>query len=84
MIGSQWAESVVKTPYAVYGVDTVAKKIWRTDGKNLETISDFKVNKFLVDNLLLSERETTPIIGIRNVKTHYNANKNDVMFTFYD
>ena len=84
MIGSQWAESIVKTPYAVYGVDTVAKKIWRTDGKNLETISDFKVNKFLVDNLSLSERETTPIIGIRNVKTHYNANKNDVMFTFYD
>ena len=84
MIGSQWAESVVKTPYAVYGVDTVAKKIWRTNGKNLETISDFKVNKFLVDNLSLSERETTPIIGIRNVKTHYNANKNDVMFTFYD
>ena len=84
MIGSQWAESVVKTPYAVYGVDTVAKKIWRTDGKNLETISDFKVNKFLVDNLSLSERETIPIIGIRNVKTHYNANKNDVMFTFYD
>lgn len=84
MIGSQWAESVVKTPYAVYGVDTVAKKIWRTDGKNLETISDFKVNKFLVDNLSLSERETTPIIGIRNVKTHYNANKNDIMFTFYD
>ena len=84
MIGSQWAESIVKTPYAVYGVDTVAKKIWKTDGKNLETISDFKVNKFLVDNLSLSERETTPIIGIRNVKTHYNANKNDVMFTFYD
>lgn len=84
MIGSQWAESVMKTPYAVYGVDTVAKKIWRTDGQILETISDFKVNKFLVDNLSLSERETTPIIGIRNVKTHYNANKNDVMFTFYD
>lgn len=84
MIGSQWAESVMKTPYAVYGVDTVAKKIWRTDGQILETISDFKVNKFLVDNLSLSERETTPIIGIRNVKTHYNANKNDVMFIFYD
>lgn len=84
MIGSQWAESVVKTPYAVYGVDTVAKKIWRTDGHQLETISDFKVNKFLIDNLSLSERETTPIIGVRNVKTHYNANKSDVMFTFYD
>lgn len=84
MVGTQWPESVVKTPYAVYGVDTVAKKIWRTDGSTLETISDFKVNKFLVDNLSLSEREITPIIGIRNVKTHFNANKNDVMFTFYD
>lgn len=84
MVGSQWAESVVKTPYAVYGVDTVAKKIWRTDGQELKTISDFKVNKFLIDNLSLSERETDPIIGVRNVKTHYNANKNDVIFTFYD
>lgn len=83
-VGSQWSDSVVKTPYAVYGIDTVAKKIWRTDGTKLETISDFKVNKFLIDNLLLSERETSPIIGIRNVKTHYNANKGDVMFTFYD
>lgn len=26
----------------------------------------------------------TPIIGIRNVKTHYNRFKQDVMFTFYD
>jgi hypothetical protein len=26
----------------------------------------------------------TPIIGIRNVKTHYNAYKQDIMFTFYD
>jgi hypothetical protein len=32
----------------------------------------------------LGERELTPIIGIRNVKTHYNRFKNDVMFTFYD
>jgi hypothetical protein len=37
--GSQWAESVLKVPgitgdapQYVYGVDTVAKKIWRTDG----------------------------------------------------
>nr|DAR62418.1 MAG TPA: hypothetical protein [Bacteriophage sp.] len=43
-----------------------------------------KVNKYLVDNISLGERETTPIIGIRNVKSHYNANKSDVMFTFYN
>lgn len=82
--GSQWKESIIKTPYYVYGVDTVAKKIWRTDGSGLQVISDLKVNKFLVDNITLTERETTPIIGIRNVKSHYNANKADVMFTFYD
>lgn len=82
--GSQWAESVISTPYFVYGVDTIGKKIWRTNGSEFEIISDSKVQKFLNDNISLSERELTPIIGVRNVKTHYNAFKSDVMFTFYD
>ncbi len=82
--GSQWSESVLKTPYYIYGVDTVGKKIWRTNGQTFEIISDFKIQKFLNDNISLSERELTPIIGIRNVKTHYNAYKQDIMFTFYD
>ena len=68
----------------IYGIDTVAKKIWRTNGQKFECISDFKVQKFLNDNITLGERELTPIIGVRNVKTHYNANKKDIMFTFYD
>lgn len=84
MYGTQWAESVIATPYYVYGVDTVGKKIWRTNGESFEIISDFKVQKFLNDNITLTERETTPIIGIRNVKSHYNAFKQDIMFTFYD
>jgi hypothetical protein len=91
MFGSQWAESVLKVPgksgnssSLIYGVDTVAKKIWRTDGNSLECISDFRVQEFLNNNISLGERELTPIIGIRNVKTLYNANKQDVMFTFYD
>jgi hypothetical protein len=25
-----------------------------------------------------------PTIGLKNVKTHYNNNKKDIMFTFYD
>jgi hypothetical protein len=25
-----------------------------------------------------------PIVGLKNVKTHYNNNKKDIMFTFYD
>lgn len=83
--GSQWAESVIKTPYGIYGVDTVGKKIWRTNGYDtFECISDFSVQKFLNDNITLTERELTPIIGVRNVKTHYNKYKGDVMFTFYD
>lgn len=91
MFGSQWAESILKVPgrtgdapQYVYGVDTVAKKIWRTDGTSIECISDFRVQEFLNNNITLGERELTPRIGIRNVKTHYNAYKRDVMFTFYD
>lgn len=82
--GSQWADSVIKTPNAIYGVDTVQKVIWKTDGSQLQVISNFEIQEFLNNNLTLSELETEPIIGVRNVKTHYNAFKNDVMFTFYN
>ena len=82
--GSQWKESVIKTSFGVYGVDTVGKKIWRTNGEMFECISDFRIQEFLNNNISLSERELNPIIGIRNVKTHYNKFKHDVMFTFYD
>ena len=87
--GTQWPESVIKTPNGVYGVDTVGKKIWRTNGTannqgSFQIISDFRVQEFLNQNISLSERELTPIVGVRNVKTHYNAFKQDVMFTFYD
>lgn len=89
--GSQWPESVLKVPgktgdaaQYVYGVDTVAKKIWRTDGNTLQCISDMRVQEFLNNNITLGERELTPKIGIRNVKTVYNAFKRDVLFTFYD
>lgn len=82
--GSQWRDSVIKTPRAVYGVDTIGKKIWRTNGESFECISDFKVQEFLNQNISLTEREIEPVIGVRNVKSHFNRFKNDVMFTFYD
>ena len=82
--GSQWKDSVIKTPMGIYGIDTVGKKIWRTNGESFECISDFKVQEFLNKNITLTEREIDPIIGIRNVKTHYNKFKHDVIFTFYD
>ena len=82
--GSQWKESIIKTPLGVYGVDTVGKKIWFTNGNEFKTLSDFTVQEFLNNNITLTERELEPIIGVRNVKTHYNNFKGDVMFTFYD
>lgn len=82
--GSQWRDSVIKTPRGIYGVDTISKRIWRTNGQEFEVISDFKIQEFVNNNISLTERETTPTIGIRNVKTHYNSFKEDVMFTFYD
>lgn len=84
MYGSQWADSIIKTPKYIYGVDTVARKIWKTDGQQLMCISDLKMSRFLNSNISLKETEFTPIIGVRNVKTHYNEFKQDVMFTFYD
>lgn len=83
--GSIWQESIIKTPIGVYGVDTYAKKIWRvTYNNSFETISDMKVQRFLNDNIKLSESDKKPIIGIKNVKTHFNNFKGDVMFTFYN
>lgn len=82
--GSQWKDSIIKSQRFIYGVDTVGKKIWRTDGREFHIISDFKIQKFLNDNISLSERERSPIMGIRNVKSHYNAFKQDILFTFFD
>jgi len=76
---------VIKTDKGIYGVDTIAKTIWMIAGTNSPMIlSDLKVRKFLLENISLSEREFETVIGIRNVKTHYNREKGDVMFTFYD
>lgn len=83
--GSIWPESIIKTPIGVYGVDTFAKKIWRyTQANGFETISDMKIQRFLNDNIKLKEEDKYPTIGLRNVKTHYNNYKGDVMFTFYN
>ena len=82
--GSIWQESIIRTPVGIYGVDTYAKKIWRYSEKGLETISDMKIQRFLNDNIKLAEKEKYPIISIRNVKSHYNNYKGDVMFTFYN
>ena len=43
-----------------------------------------KIQRFLNDNIKLKEEDKYPTIGLRNVKTHYNNYKGDVMFTFYN
>lgn len=53
-------------------------------GGALTILSSLQVQEFLNKNITLSERDKDPILGIRNVKTTYNAFKHDVMFTFYD
>ena len=82
--GSLWRESIIKTPKGIYGVDTIGKKIWFTDGNQFLCISDFTIQEFLNKNISLTERELEPVIGVRNVKSHYNDFKGDIMFTFYD
>lgn len=85
VFGSQWSDSIIQTPAGIYGVDTIGKKIWKVDRSGGFTLlSDFRIQEFLNNNITFSERELTPIIGIRNVKTHYNNFKHDVIFTFYD
>ena len=84
-IGSIWKDSIVKTPLGIYGVDTENHKIWRySDSKKLEIISDFNMQRYLHDNIELKELEKYTILGTRNVKSHYNAFKGDVMFTYYN
>lgn len=80
--GSLWAGSIKATSKYIYGIDTVAKKIWRTDGKTFEIISDLKVQQFLNDKILLKETDTLETLGKNVIKTHYNAFKHDIMFTF--
>ena len=78
--GSKYEHSVIRTPIGIYGVDVDAKKIWRfSDKQGFETISDMKIETYLKDYL-----ESVPIeIGISDIRTHYNAKKGDIMFTFY-
>lgn len=76
---------MIRTPVGIYGVDTTAKKIWRySDSKGLELLSDTKIQRYLNDNIKLEEKDKFPTIALKNVKTHFNNYKGDVMFTFYN
>ena len=83
--GTIWQESIIRTPLGVYGVDTYAKKIWRfSQDKGLELLSDGKIQRWLNDHIRLKEKDKYPTIALKNVKSHYNNYKGDIMFTFYN
>lgn len=78
--GSKYEHSVIRTPIGIYGIDVDALKIWRFSDRNgFETISDMKVETYLKDNL----KPITVKLGTSDVRTHYNAKKGDLMFTWY-
>lgn len=83
--GSMWKDSVISIPDAnvIFGVDTVARKIWKLGTGGMEFISDHVVTKFLNDFIDLSEYDFREYQGHINVKTHYNTFKKDVIFTYY-
>lgn len=80
--GSIHEDSVIVTPGGIYGVDVFAKKIWRFSNSQFTIISDQYVQRFLNDHINDDNRDTW--VGFKNVKTHYNNYKGDVMFTFYN
>jgi hypothetical protein len=80
--GSLWPESIIKTSKFIYGIDTVGKKIWRTNGETFESIGDLKIQRFLNDHINLVESDKDRTIDLNFVKTHYNAFKYDLIFTF--
>jgi hypothetical protein len=80
--GSLWPESIIKTERFIYGIDTVGKKIWRTNGGKVETFSDLKIQRFLNDNIKIAKSDSISINSIQFVKSHYNAFKSDILFTF--
>lgn len=80
--GSKYEHSVLRTPIGIYGIDVDARKIWRfSDKQGFETISDMKVETYLKDFLANQPEDIN--MSIQDIRTHYNAKKGDIMFTWY-
>lgn len=77
--GSKYEHSVIRTPIGIYGIDVDAKKIWVfSDKQGFKTISDMHIETYLKDNLEPVDIE----MGRVDIRTHYNAEKGDLMFTW--
>ena len=81
--GSKYEHSVIRTPIGIYGIDVDARKVWRfSDKQGFQTISDMKVETYLKDWLENQKRAVK--MGVSDIRTHYNAKKGDLIFTWYD
>lgn len=80
--GSLYPDSIIKTDRYIYGIDTVGKKIWRTNGDVFEVISNFRIQKFLNDNINLPATNLVSNSSQRYVKSHFNAFKKDILFVY--
>ena len=80
--GSTWQNSIVITADGIYGVDAWAKKIWKYNARGFTIISDQYVQKLLNEYLNFATKDNSTV-AIKDIKTHYNKYKGDIIFTFY-
>lgn len=80
--GSKWQFSIVKSNNALYGIDSDKGKAWRFTGKQIELISDFKVNRYLKP--LLSElRSHKSIPTFMDIRGLFKDSTNEVIWSLY-
>lgn len=81
--GSRWKSSIISTPNGIYGVDTDNKVIWRYNQRTgFVIISDLKIKSYLNSKMSIGLDTFKVLNGIKQIRTHYNSDKNDVLFTF--
>ena len=81
--GSIYPESICKTDNAIYGIDTLKKKIWMTVGKAVKIISDDGINR-LLSGFLYDFQNKESIPGELYIKALYNKRSHQVIFSFYN
>jgi hypothetical protein len=82
--GSDQQFSIIKTDEYVYGVDFSKNKIWRIvsggGGHRLELISDFAIQSIL--NVFKTRLRSNQLRDV--VKSNYDRNRNNVIFSYYN